>query len=282
MKSVISWDAANAAGAGAWDAAEVPDLDENRKWAAAAWLRGKLYVIGGDVGAEEYSKQCHRWDPANPAAGWERVADLGNGRCYHAAAVLGGALYAVAGELQAEVGGDMTASVERYDPDTNAWAAVAPLPSARYDTSTAVLDDKMYVLGGWGHAGHLKSCACYSAATGAWEALPDMQHARGAPAAAVFDGKLWVTGGYDDDGYNLASVEVYDPASNTWDRTKADMTTARCGHVAAVLNGELHVVGGVSESVEKYDPGSNSWAVVPAMQLPEARDGCSGAAVCCV
>ncbi len=42
-----------------------------------------------------------------------------------------------------------------------------------------------------------------------------------------------------------------------------------------MLNGELHVVGGDDEemSAEKYDPGSNSWVVVPAMQLPEDRDG---------
>ena len=151
--------------------------------------------------------------------------------------------------------------------------------------ATVVLDDKMYVFGGFGiGAALLKSCECYNAATGAWEALPDMQHRRisgGAAAAAAFDGKLWVTGGYSADACPLASVVVYDPASNTWDQTKADMTTARRWHVAVVLNGELHAVGGEGgeRSVEKYDPGSNSWAVVPAMQLPEGRSGGSGAAV---
>ena len=99
-----------------------------------------------------------------------------------------------------------------------------------------------------------------------------MATGRTTAAAAVLDGKLWVAGGWDSDDIALASVEVFDPASNTWDATKAAMTTGRYGHALAVLDGELHAVGGPGKtSVEKYDPQADSWSVVPGMALPEGR-----------
>ena len=100
------------------------------------------------------------------------------------------------------------------------------------------------------------------------------------PAAAVLDGKLWVTGGNNNNA-SLASVEVFDPASNTWDATKAAMTTGRYGHALAVLDGELHAVGGEGKtSAEKYDPRADSWSVVPGMALPEGRSEYAAAVLC--
>ena len=97
----------------------------------------------------------------------------------------------------------------------------------------------------------------------------------------MLDGKLWVAGGFDGSSTLLASVEVFDPASNTWDATKAAMTTGRSDHALAVLNGELHAVGGADKtSAEKYDPRADSWSVVPGMALPEPMEaGCAAAAL---
>ena len=54
------------------------------------------------------------------------------------------------------------------------------------------------------------------------------------------------------------------------------MTTRRRGHTLAVLDGELHAVGGEDKrsegpDVEKYDPRADSWSAVPGMSLPESR-----------
>ena len=150
--------------------------------------------------------------------------------------------------------------------------------TSRYYVTAAVLDGKIYAVGGYNDSrgsGALRSCERYDPAADAWEPVPDMAAGRsGKPAAAVLDGKLWVAGGYDG-RCTLASVEVFDPASNTWDATKAAMTTGRYDHALAVLGGELHAVGGQwgQTSVEKYDPRADSWSVVPGMALPEGRTG---------
>ena len=148
--------------------------------------------------------------------------------------------------------------------------------AVKYNHAAAVLDDKIYALGGY-NDDHLRSCERYDPAADAWEPVPDMATARSGLDIAVLDGKLWAAGGFNSGGA-LASVEVFDPASNTWDATKAAMTTARRGHALAVLDGELHAVGGTNKtSVEKYDPRADSWSAVPGMALPDGRRGFAAA-----
>jgi N-acetylneuraminic acid mutarotase len=258
--------AAAGGGAGpAWSAAEVPALPAGVTYAAAAWLRGRLYLTGGH-GTE---KQVLCWDPAaKPGAGWRRVAELLTGRFRHAAVVLGKALYVLGG-----YGRGVLASVERYDPDQDKWEAVAPMPTARYSFAAAILDGRIIAIGGY-----LRSCECFDPVTDKWEALPDMPTARSGPAATVLGGRLWVTGGNGGG----TTVEVFDPATNAWDRSEAPMTTGRRYHALAVLFGELHAIGGLNEtSVEKYDAQTDRWTAVPAMALPKMRNYTAWAVLTC-
>ena len=89
----------------------------------------------------------------------------------------------------------------------------------------------------------------------------------------MLGGRLWVTGGVGAQVGAQTTVEVFDPATNEWDGSKASMTTGRLYHALAVLHGELHAIGGDGEtSVEKYDAQADRWTPVPAMALPEQRD----------
>jgi len=88
----------------------------------------------------------------------------------------------------------------------------------------------------------------------------------------VVDGKLYALGGYrdptDDRGWtNLDTVEVYDPATDTW-AAMAPMLTARMGLAAAVVDGKLFALGGIPHDFEyeqAYDPATNTWAAVAPM-----------------
>jgi N-acetylneuraminic acid mutarotase len=55
----------------------------------------------------------------------------------------------------------------------------------------------------------------------------------------------------------LATVEAYDPVSNTW-VAKAPMPTARYAHAAAAVNNTIYAIGGVNNAylatVEAYTP----------------------------
>eukprot|EP00964_Phaeocystis_antarctica_P036423 scaffold20788_cov46-Phaeocystis_antarctica.AAC.1 len=56
--------------------------------------------------------------------------------------------------------------------------------------------------------------------------------ARRAHASAAVDGKLYVFGG-DDEGL-LSTVEVYDPASDSWAQ-ESSLTSARCDLAVVTL-----------------------------------------------
>ena len=104
---------------------------------------------------------------------------------------------------------------------------------------------------------------------------------RGLAASASIDGKIYVMGGMRFNGGNydlsgLKTAEAYDPLTNTWDSTLADMPTKRWGHSAVALNGKIYVIGGTTitpnfayASVEVYDPQSNTWST--KSDMPTAR-----------
>ena len=82
-------------------------------------------------------------------------------------------------------------SVERYDPATNAWEAVASMATARDSHALAVLDGKLYAVGG-NDGAFLSSVEQYDPALDAWEAVAPIAEAREAHGVAALDGKLYV------------------------------------------------------------------------------------------
>ena len=186
-------------------------------------------------------------------------------------------------------GGDALATFYRYDSMANVWEAMAPMSTARCAPAAAVVDGKLYVMGGNGADDNDKSLSSverYDPEENAWEAVAPMPAARCAPAAAVVDGKLYVMGGNgaDDNDKSLSSVERYDPEENAWEAV-APMPAARCAPAAAVVDGKLYVMGGNGaddndkslSSVERYDPEENAWEAVAPMSA--ARIGLVAAVV---
>src|SRR3989440_2962854 len=88
-------------------------------------------------------------------------------------------------------------------------------------------------------------------------------------ATLLPDGKVLVTGGSDGSQINrandLASSEVYDPATRSWTAT-GSLANRRHEHTATLLpNGKVLVVGGTVDfindltSAELYDPATGTW-----------------------
>ena len=104
---------------------------------------------------------------------------------------------------------------------------------------------------------------------GTWETKAPMPTVRWGAASGVINGKLYVAGGWNGTN-SLATLEVYDPATNTW-ATKASMSTARDGAAGGVINGKLYVVGGdIAQNqklatLEVYDPATDTWATKASM-----------------
>jgi len=125
--------------------------------------------------------------------------------------------------------------VERYDPAVNAWEAVAPMEVSRRLIDVAVLDGKLYAVGGYNEGDQtLSSVERYDPAANAWEEVAPMAEGRDTHAVAVLDGKLYAVGGEDSASNPRSSVERYDPATNVWEPV-VEMAMARSRPGVALL-----------------------------------------------
>ena len=82
-------------------------------------------------------------------------------------------------------------------------------------------------------------------------------------------------------GPGLATVEAYDPATDTWTK-KADMPTARQFLSTSAVNGKIYAFGGQRgpggadlSTVEEYDPATDSWTKKADMPLSSAAPSTS-------
>ena len=157
-----------------------PDMGCPRKFACAAVLHGKIYVIGGhhELGASRV--EC--FDPATEA--WTEVPNMYKHRDSACAAVLGGKIYVMGG-----VSGRSTkveCSVECFDPITQVWTRAPAMNTKRYGACAAVLGGRIYVMGGKRDVEEpMKSVECFDPATRTWTAAPAMGEDRYCSSAVV-------------------------------------------------------------------------------------------------
>ena len=111
-----------------------------------------------------------------------------------------------------------------------------------------------------------------------WKQATPSPFARVESPAAVVKGDFYLFGGFTEDLNASNRVDVYDPATDTWNRKK-DMPVG-VTHLNAVVDGDnIWLAGGfkgkhpgpITDEVWKYDIASDRWA--PGPPLPEPRAG---------
>ena len=100
------------------------------------------------------------------------------------------------------------------------WEQVTELPIWRYDNAAAVIDGKIYVLGGytWRWAAELpprfvRSIEEYNPKTDEWCQLPDMPMFKGWFATVAVDNEIYTLGGMrlENGLAYISDVDVYNP-----------------------------------------------------------------------
>ncbi len=240
------------------------------------------------------------YDPQTDS--WQELANLPAPRHHVTLSTLDGLIYAVGGFSGAFPNWKPEASVYSYDFETAQWSALSDLPVARGEHVSAVVDGRIYVIGG--RVGGTVSAATYKEhrdtgrvdvfdpETGIWSRGVDAPTARNSAASAVIDGRIYVVGGRQylgqPDGtavnVNVASLEAFDPETGLWS-VKAPMPQAAGGLAAAAVGGKLYVVGGEQWSPTRkvfaegwvYDPATDEWDAMPDLNVP--RHGLAAAAI---
>ncbi|MCP5244672.1 MAG: galactose oxidase [Burkholderiales bacterium] len=256
---------------------------------AAAALDGKIYAVGGfnqprlsSVLDFAISRDVEIYDPATDI--WSTTTPLPEGRHHAGIAAVDGFLYIIGGFSKSGFSvWHAVNTVYQFNPATQIWRKVAPMPTARGALGVAVYQGKIYAIGGYDGKQNSGANEIYDPKTDSWSAAAPLMAPRDHLAVATAASRIYAIGGRSNLKYrqNTSVVESYNPDTNQW-QYKASLPTARSGIGAGVINGQIYVLGGESgegtfNQNESYRPDENRWVTLAPM--PTARHGLGVAVV---
>jgi hypothetical protein len=157
-------------------------------------LAGKLYAVGGAVypttSAYDLPQALNALTVYDPATDqWASLAPMPTARSHAGVFVWNGKVYALGGYLNPDgCGSSPTGAVEAYDPTTDTWATLAPMPRPGA-VEVAALNGILYVLDD-----STSALSTYDPSTGAWQSkspIPFPMTGCFSPSLSAVDGLLY-------------------------------------------------------------------------------------------
>ena len=207
---------------------------------------------------------------------WGSGAVVPVGTVAACAAALNGQIYVVGG-----YNSSAQTSVQIYNPATNKWSTGTALPSALSNQACAGVNGAVYEFGGTTNEGSTQTNAvlAYNPTTKTWSTKSAMPVAREDTVAVVANNLVYVIDGFN--GNRLATVDVYNPASDTW-AVGTSLLTAQSGDVGGLISGDIVISGGAGQSVdtgdtESFSVSGNTWTALKAD--PDLRNNACGGVI---
>jgi N-acetylneuraminic acid mutarotase len=162
---------------------------------------------------------------------------------------------------------------------TGRWAAAPALAAGpRQETGVAVIEGRIYVVGGLeGSRTIVTEVEALDTASMTWETVSSLPAPMHHPNVAAVEGRLYVLGslGRDDFAEN-GEVWEYDATTRTWTRrTPMPQGTQRGASGVAVVGSKIYVAGGLRglqavNDFSAYDTTNDTWETLPS--VPTSRD----------
>ena len=196
-------------------------------------------------------------------------------------AAFGGQLFVFGGDGG---GGAVTTTVFVYDPDPSSetWATKPnDIPVAMNGARAAVIDDRIYLVGGLGGGPGTNELHIYDPSTDMWGTGASMPVGVSSASVGVIGGKLYVVGGlvFTDTGSVGTSTGTYeyDPELDLWTQ-RTSTPISRRSAAFGVVDNKLYVAGGLelgvgfSDKLTVYTPPEPSDTTPPVLNLPNFVD----------
>jgi hypothetical protein len=260
-------------GTASWhDLAPLPTARGNL---ATAELGGLVYAVGGlRWGGSRELDVVETFDPT--LGRWATSLPLPQPRGGPGAASLDGRLYVAGGRIF--LGGNRSLianSVVAYDPETNVWKSVAPMPTARERHRLVASGRHLYAIGGLGLSGQsLRTVERYDPKSNSWRTMNPMFESRVVPCAVATKvgtrSVLVVVAGveFSNGAFVKArrNTEVFDLEDGRWTVLDVLLPGERGSHDCAVeTDGTVLAIGGFGNT--SGGPSFVSLANVDALAL---------------
>lgn len=189
-----------------------------------------------------------------------RVGEMNVERAAHQATLLPNGQVLITGGCAGRGCAPFHRSVEVYDPASRGFQARAPMTIPRAShTATLLRDGRVLVAGGWSGQRATPSAEVYDVEANQWSPVGDMTEPRCSHIAVpLLDGRVCIMGGGGGRLGDLATAEVFDPATSTF----SSMGRKRSNHYLATRleDGRVLLTGGqgdrgeILRSAEVFDP----------------------------
>lgn len=277
---------------GPWE--RTPELDLLRIGMAFVATSDAVVAIGGANPGTGALKDVKVASLA-PLSPFVSGAPLALGRLAPSAVHRAGRLYVTGGFDDGQPRGEVF-STTLVGVSLAPWTAISTMPQTRAGHGTALVGDRMFVVGGFRgtDAGYLTSGETWTAplesdgGIGSWTKTGSLGNARANATIAVVGDRLFVMGGVDDGGNAAASVftGVVDAAGSiTW-AFGAPLPSPAFQACAVAVNDVIYVLGGYTSSADQQPSaqvmigrvasnGGVTWQLGSAMPLSRAAFGCA-------
>jgi len=264
---------------------------------AGVAVNGKLYLFGGLDGIRPTGLVLE-YDAATDA--WTKKKPMPVNLHRFAVAAYGDKIYLFGGFKYPDTRANAWQPVDtawRYDPASDEWTPLAAMPDKRGAASAAVVDGRIFVIGGATVQPGTRDIAIepkrrhailgtveeYDPKANSWRARTPLPTPRAEAAVATVAGKIYVIGGriasvFAEDGSETDVVEGYDPARDLWSRPLAKMPAPRAAMGVASWRNRVVLVGGettdargavsAADAVASYEPETNAWRALGALPAP--------------
>jgi N-acetylneuraminic acid mutarotase len=243
-------------------------------WSSAlllgALVAGSACGGDGDAASQPWPPPSGRWDTLAPIPALPRF--------YGGMAAARGRIFMIGGVAPGKFddGAERTA-VQAYDPATNTWETLAPLPTPVIMPNVASAGDQLYVLG----AMDVLATFTYDFAARAWVGKKPLPVARGPGGAVVgvWHTTVLLAGGAVhgqsandlNTGMRQSGLLAYETTRDEW-TSLPDLPVAVGYALGAVTNDQLWVMGGSTDftrtdDVLVYDIPTQKW-FAPGVKLP--------------
>jgi N-acetylneuraminic acid mutarotase len=164
---------------------------------------------------------------------------------------------------------DKNTCLFEYDPQNQTLTQKRSMPTHRTSYGLAVVDHKIYTIGGQGppEPGPTKVTEAYNTKTGIWETKQPAIDYSSSLTASTIGGKIYAMyGGGIFDGSTMIStgsnIDVYDPQTDTWTR-KSSIPNGILGirrHSCVIDNKIFVLQDQEGAKMNVYNPTTNSWS----------------------
>jgi hypothetical protein len=248
-----------------------------RNSTAASAYGQYIFVAGGSNDTSSFLNSFDRYDTTNNS--WVAKANIPYVVTGAGLATVGEKLYLIGGTNNSLGYGTILTTVEEYDPINDTWQAKTSMPTARYNFSVAVVNNKIYAIGGTETSVSFSvRVEEYDPSSDTWQAKTDMPTGRTSLCAASYQDSVYAFGGSVGMMQVTNLAQRFDVADNSW-TSLTNMPTERAGLACAAIGNKIYAINGIGNPPLNLSPINEEFSIVGGTWATKINIGFEGSSL---